>query len=100
MKGVVCGIIVLMVGASVVSAFHGNPSINSKSMDRGNWLYVGGSRPGNYTRILTMEHNLDLKKVIFIGDDWRDSGAGLSAECETILAGKEKNLLQIVNSLP
>jgi len=46
------------------------------------------------------EHNLDLKKVIFIGDDWRDSGAGLSAECETILVGKEKNLLQIVNSLP
>jgi len=49
-KSVIYGIIVLMVGASVVSAFNGNPSISSKPMNRG-WLYVGGSGSGNYTTI-------------------------------------------------
>jgi hypothetical protein len=48
-KSLICGIIILMVGASVVSAFYGNPSINSKPMDRGNWLYVGRYGPRNNT---------------------------------------------------
>jgi len=50
-KSFICGIIVLMVGASLVSALNGNQSTRSKSMDRGTWLYVGGSGPGNYTII-------------------------------------------------
>jgi len=50
MKAVVLGIIVLMVGSSIVSAINGNQSTHPKPMDRG-WLYVGGSGPGNYTKI-------------------------------------------------
>lgn len=46
------------------------------------------------------EHNLDLKDTIFIGDDERDFQMGKSVGCKTILVKPEKNLLQIVNSLP
>jgi D-glycero-D-manno-heptose 1,7-bisphosphate phosphatase len=45
------------------------------------------------------EHNLNLTKSVFVGDDESDLQAGSAAGCRTILVGKEKNLLQIVNSL-
>jgi D-glycero-D-manno-heptose 1,7-bisphosphate phosphatase len=45
------------------------------------------------------EHNLDLTKVVFIGDDKRDIQAGDTAGCRTILVGPKKNLLEIVKSL-
>ncbi|MFC1941144.1 HAD-IIIA family hydrolase [Chloroflexota bacterium] len=45
------------------------------------------------------EHNFNLTKAIFIGDDERDLQAGNAAECKAILAKRGKGLLQIVNSL-
>lgn len=45
------------------------------------------------------EHNLNLTKAIFIGDDKRDIQAGEAAGCKTILLKKEKGLLEVVNSL-
>jgi hypothetical protein len=50
-KGLVFGIFVLFVEAGVASTLNGNQSINSKPLSRGNILYVGGSGPGNYTKI-------------------------------------------------
>lgn len=47
----------------------------------------------------SQEHFIDLTKVIFIGDDKRDKGAGDAAGCKTILVNEKKNLLHIVNSL-
>jgi parallel beta-helix repeat protein len=47
-RGLVLGIILLFVGASVVSGF--NLRNNPQPLNRG-WLYVGGSGPGNYTTI-------------------------------------------------
>lgn len=46
------------------------------------------------------EHNLDLKKSIFIGDEERDLQAGKAAGCRTIIIGRENNLLKIAKSLP
>lgn len=45
------------------------------------------------------DHNLDLTKTIFIGDDERDLQAGEAAGCKTILLGPEKTFLEIVKSL-
>jgi len=48
-KGLVVGIILLFIGANVVSGgFDSNSSV-FEPLSRG-WLYVGGSGPGNYTR--------------------------------------------------
>lgn len=44
------------------------------------------------------EHNLDLRKVIFIGDDERDMQAGETAGCKTILVGPKENLFGVIKS--
>lgn len=56
-------------------------------------------KPGMLFRAAS-EHNFDLTKAIFIGDDERDIEAGNASRCKTILVDREKDLLQIVNSLP
>lgn len=45
------------------------------------------------------EHDFDLTKADFIGDDERDLQAGDAAGCKTILVEPGKDLLQIVTSL-
>ncbi len=44
------------------------------------------------------EHNLDLTKVVFIGDDERDIQAGEAAGCKMIPMESDGNLLEIVQS--
>jgi len=55
-------------------------------------------KPGMFFQA-AREHNLDLSKTIFIGDDERDLQAGNAAGCKTILVNSEKNLLDIVKSI-
>ena len=54
-------------------------------------------KPGLLFRAAS-EHNLDLRKVIFIGDDKRDLQAGEAAGCKTILVKPGKNLFEIIKS--
>jgi len=81
------GIVVICIGASVVSAYN-DKNLSPQPMDRGNTLYVGGGGPGNYTTIQgainnatsgdtifvytgTYNENVDtkLKKIALIGED-------------------------------
>ena len=55
-------------------------------------------KPGLLFRAAS-EHNINLTKAIFIGDDERDLQAGNAAGCKTILVTPEKNLLNIVDSM-
>jgi hypothetical protein len=50
-KGLTVGIIVLFVGTGIVPATAQNNEKSSLPTSRENWLYVGGSGPGNYTKI-------------------------------------------------
>ncbi len=45
------------------------------------------------------EHDFDLTKATFIGDDQRDIEAGHAADCKTIMLEPGKSLLDIVMSL-
>ena len=49
-KWLAIGIILLFVGTCIIPAIAKNTE-KPLSASRGNWLYVGGSGPGNYTRI-------------------------------------------------
>ncbi len=49
-KWLAIGIILLFVGTCIIPATAQNTE-KSLSSSRGNWLYVGGSGPGNYTKI-------------------------------------------------
>ena len=66
-KLLVIGIVLLLfIGASVVSGYqiHSNP----QPLGRG-WLYVGGSGPGNYTRIQDAVDNASDGDTVFVYDD-------------------------------
>ena len=55
-------------------------------------------KPGMLLRA-AREHNFNLTKAIFIGDDLRDKQAGDAADCPTIISEPGKDLLAIVRSL-
>lgn len=65
-KELVCGILLLFAIAGMVSAVNANSSTNSPSAKSGNWLYVGGSGPGNYTRIQDAIDNASEGDIIFV----------------------------------
>jgi len=50
-KSLVAGIIFLLIGLYINPSFAHNIELSSQPSSRGNWLYVGGSGPGNYSKI-------------------------------------------------
>lgn len=47
----------------------------------------------------SFDHQIYLRKAVFIGDDERDVEAGAAADCPTILIKQNESLLDVVNSL-
>ena len=56
-------------------------------------------KPGMFYQA-AREHDLDLSKSYFIGDDERDKIAGDSAGLTTFLVNPDGNLLDVINQLP
>lgn len=84
-KGLAFAIILLFIGASVVSAFNVNSINESKTVNRG-WLYVGGSGPGNYTKIQDAVDDAIDGDTVFVYDD-------SSPYYESIVIDKSINLI-------
>jgi parallel beta-helix repeat protein len=64
-KGIAFGIVILFIGASVVSANNIITTTNLQSLSRG-WLYVGGGGPGNYTHIQDAIDNASEGDTVFV----------------------------------
>jgi Periplasmic copper-binding protein (NosD) len=64
-KVLVIGIILLFIGASIVSGLNTNSTNSSQPLNRG-WLYVGGSGPGNYTTIQSAINAANFGDTIFV----------------------------------
>jgi len=64
-KGLVVGIIFLLVGTCIIPSTAQDLE-KSQSTSRGNWLYVGGSGPGNYTKIQNAINNASYNDTIFV----------------------------------
>ncbi len=60
------GLIVLMIGAPLGSAYTVEPSVNSQLLSERGTLYVGGAGPGNYTRIQDAIENATDGDTIFV----------------------------------
>jgi parallel beta-helix repeat protein len=67
-RWLVVGVIVLLIGISVVQVA-AQTTLRSHSSSRGNWLYVGGSGPGNYSKIQDAIDNASAGDTIFVYDD-------------------------------
>jgi len=85
-KSLAFAVVVLFVGASVVSAFNVNSTNDFKPMNRGNWLYVGGIGEGNYTKIQDAINDSVDGDTVFVYDD-------LSPYLEAVVVDKSINLV-------
>ncbi|MBN2065448.1 MAG: right-handed parallel beta-helix repeat-containing protein [Candidatus Thermoplasmatota archaeon] len=65
MKGLVVGIILLFAGTCILPAI-AQYTKKSQLTSRGEWLYVGGDGPGNYTRIQDAINNASEGDTIFV----------------------------------
>jgi len=68
-KGVVLGIIFLFVGTCVVPSFESATVGFSQLSSQGNWLYVGGSGPGNFSKIQDAINTASAGDTVYVYDD-------------------------------
>jgi nitrous oxidase accessory protein len=66
LKGFAVGVILLFVGTSINPSTAQNIEKSSQSASRGSWLYVGGSGPGNYTKIQDAIDNASDGDTVFV----------------------------------
>ena len=64
-KCLAIGIILLFVGVTIAPAMAQNAE-KSQSVSQGNWLYVGGSGPGNYTAIQSAINDAGNGDTVFV----------------------------------
>ncbi len=65
-KILVIGVILLFIGSGNIPAAAQD---TEKQSSRGNWLYVGGSGPGNYSRIQDAINDSHDGDTVFVYDD-------------------------------
>lgn len=65
----VIGLILLYIGTAIVPSIGQRIDHSSVPASRGNWLYVGGSGPGNYSKIQDAIDNASDGDTVFVFDD-------------------------------
>jgi parallel beta-helix repeat protein len=85
------GIILLFIGTAIIPLSGQNIEKISSSISRCNTLYVGGSGPGNYTRIQDAINDSNDGDTIFIYDDASPYFEHLKITKSVSLLGEKKN---------
>jgi parallel beta-helix repeat protein len=96
MKGVwlAIGIILLFVGICIIPATAKNIE-KSQSTSQGNWLYVGGSGPGNYTKIQDAINSASDGDTVFVYSGLYNEGE-IHIQKALHMMGEDRNMT-IVN---
>ena len=92
-KGLVIGIIILMLGVNIGSTFAGDVDVKtmlSVGFD-GNTLYVGGSGPNNYTTIQSAIDNALNGDTVFVYDDSAPYNENILIDKSINLIGEERD---------
>jgi parallel beta-helix repeat protein len=87
-KGLAIGIILLFIGICFIPAI-AQDTEKPLPASRGNWLYVGGSGPGNYTRIIDAVNNASDNDTIFVYSGTYFESFSISKSVN--LVGEDKN---------
>jgi parallel beta-helix repeat protein len=83
------GIILLFVGTSIIPSNAHNTEKPFQSTSRGQWLYVGGSGPGNYTTIQAAIDDSRRGDTVFVyGKTYYEN---LIIDVSIVLRGENKN---------
>ncbi len=86
---VMIGIVLLFFGTGLVPATAQYPEILT-SASKGSWLYVGGSGPGNYTRIQDAIDNASDGDTVFVFDESSPYVENIVVAVSISLLGEEK----------
>jgi hypothetical protein len=89
-KGLTVGLILLLIVTSVIQISAQDVEKSSQSTSRGSWLYVGGSGPGNYTRIQDAINDSKDGDTVFVFDDSSPYEEHLSIDQSITLQGENK----------
>ena len=63
------GLIIFLIGTSIIPATAQDMDKKPLAPSNGNWLYVGGNGPGNYTTIQDAINHASVGTTIFVYDD-------------------------------
>ncbi len=88
MKGIAIGIILLFIGTCVIPANAQNTKTQSS---KGNWLYVGGTGPGNYSRIQDAFDASQDGDTVFVYNDSSPYYENLSINHSITLIGEDQS---------
>ena len=97
-KNLALSIVVLFIGAGVVSAFNVDISNGSKPTNQGNTIYVGGSGPGNYTKIQDAINDSSNGDTVYVYDDSSPYYEHVNINKMITLIGEDKNTTVIDGS--
>jgi nitrous oxidase accessory protein NosD len=89
-KWLTIGIILLFVGVTIAPAI-AQETEKTQSTSRGNWLYVGGSGPGNYTKIQDAIDNASEGDTVFVYDDSSPYPEKLIIDKSIVLNGEDQD---------
>jgi parallel beta-helix repeat protein len=89
-KGFAAAIILLFVGTFAIPSLAQESKKPSLSISRGNWLYVGGSGLGNYSRIQDAIDNASDGDTVFVYDDSSPYYENIVVERSIRLLGENK----------
>jgi len=97
-KCLVVGIILLFVGTGIIPTTAQDGEKPSLPTSSGNWLYVGGSGPGNYTRIQNAIDNASDGDTVFVYNGTYNESIVINKNQLTLI-GEDKNTT-IINFNP
>ena len=97
-KCLAIGIIILFFGMCIIPTSAKNIE-KSQSISIGNWLYVGGSGPGNYTKIQDAVDNASDGDTVFVFDDSSPYVENIVVNTSLSLIGEKKETTIINGSI-
>jgi parallel beta-helix repeat protein len=90
-KNLAVGIILLFVGTCLIPTDAQVLETSSSPTFRGDWLYVGGSGPGNYTKIQDAVDNASDGDTVFVYDTSSPYKENIVINTSISLIGEDKN---------
>ena len=90
-KWLAIGIILLFVGTCIIPAIAQDIEKSSQPTSRGNWLYVGGSGPGNYSKIQDAINDSSNGDTVFVYDDSSPYYENVVVNKSIDLVGEDRN---------
>jgi parallel beta-helix repeat protein len=87
-KCLAVGIILLFVGICIIPVIAQDTAKPITPTSRGNWLYVGGTGPGNYTRIQDAINHSSDGDTVFVYDDSSPYNESIYVKKSIILQGE------------